>query len=120
MESKFTRDVCKGLERAGCEIIVISGNRFCRNKPDRLVWSWYGKWLIEFKGPTTKYKLAQKLNAEKLDRKSNYSVFVAREPGELYAADGEELLDTFTTGEELFEKLKRIERWSIDNGRRQK
>lgn len=124
-ESAFTRDTCKGLVRGGCRVIVISGNRFVRHQPDRLVWSMYGKWLIEFKDVTTKTKVAQTAVLKDLHGVSNWSAFVARAcpglgrgGGILTTWDETHVLCGFNSGEELLKELKRIEKWAVENALR--
>lgn len=120
-ESAFTSKICKGLVRSGCRVIVISGNRFVRHQPDRLVWSMYGKWLIEFKDVTTKLRVAQREVLKDLHSVSSWSTFVARatsDGGILTTWDESHVLCGFKNGEELHKELKRIEKWCVENALR--
>lgn len=115
LESDFTKFVCDDFVKLGCKVLVITGNMFTRNNPDRCIVSAYGVWLIEFKNVTTEYKLAQELTLREINERRPGTGFVCRAApdwdlgggllGYLSTNDESNRLCEFKTPKELYAHL---------------
>lgn len=103
-EIKFTRKICKELERVNGMIIpYVASMRNMPGVPDRyLVHKHWSGWL-EFKGVHTKLQLNQKLVMRKM-RERGCPAFVVREPGVVETEEGE-ILGEFVNVTQLIQIL---------------